>query len=65
MSSGGNPVLSLQSLSVPSFRTHFASLIAILSYVQQTGVIQNIGDLGKLMGGMLCNAGYVHGNTSR
>jgi hypothetical protein len=29
------------------------------------GVIQNIGNPGKLRGGILCNAGYVHGKTSR
>jgi hypothetical protein len=34
-------------------------------YVKQTGVFQNIDDLGTLRGGMLCNAGYVHGDTSR
>jgi hypothetical protein len=33
-------------------------------YVNQTGVIQNIGDLGQLRG-MLCDTGYVHGNTPR
>jgi hypothetical protein len=30
-----------------------------------TGVIQNIDDLGTLRGEMLCNTGYVHGDTSR
>ena len=35
-----------------------------LQPVVKTGVIQNIGDLGKLRGGMLCKAGYVHGNIS-
>ena len=32
---------------------------------RKTGVIQNRGDLGTLRGEMLCNAGYVHGDTSR
>jgi hypothetical protein len=36
-----------------------------LQPVHLTGVFQNIDDLGKLRGGMLCNAGYVHGGTSR
>jgi hypothetical protein len=34
-------------------------------YVNQTGVIQNRGDLGTLRGEMLGNARYVHGDTSR
>jgi hypothetical protein len=33
--------------------------------VRKPGVFQTIGDLGKLRGVMLCNAGYVHGDTLR
>jgi hypothetical protein len=32
--------------------------------MKKTGVIQNIGDLGKLRGGMLYSVRDVHGNTS-